>query len=146
MSKRIISSLFILIITPIILYLMYPTDETRIKKLLEEGRNAIEQEDLDQVMAKVSYNYQDEYGLTYLSMKEQMKKLFQQMNDIKVEYENLEIKVHEQTASAEMDLRVIAQVGTDTGYVFGDYPNPEHLMLILQKERTKWYVINIKGI
>jgi hypothetical protein len=146
MSKRTILHLFILIITPIILYLMYPSDETRIKKLLKEGITAIEQEDLDQVMAKVSFNYRDEYGLTYLSVKEHMNKLFQQMNGIKVEYENLEIKVHEQTASAEMDLRVVAQVGTDTGYVFGDYPNPEHLMLILQKERAKWYVINIKGI
>ena len=145
MSKKTIILLFILILTPVILYLVWPSDEARIKKLLKEGINAIEQEDLEHVMSKVSFNYRDDYGLTYLSIKEYMKKIFQQMNEISVEYENLAIKVHEKTASAEMDVRVVAQVGTDKGYVFGDYPNPEHIMLTLQKDRTQWYVIKTEG-
>ena len=47
---------------------------------------------------------------------------------------------------AEMDVRVVAQVGIDTGYVFGDYPKPEHLKFTLQKERTKWHVIKTDGL
>ena len=146
MSKKTIISLLILILNLGIFYLVWPSDEARIKKLLKEGISAIEQEDLEHVMSGVSFNYRDDYGLTYLSIKEHMKKIFQQMNEIKVEFENLEIKVHEKTASAEIDVRVVAQVGTDTGYVFGDQPHPEHLMLTLQKEKTKWYVIKTEGL
>ena len=146
MSKKTITLLFIVVLAPVILYLLWPSDEARIKKLLKEGTEAVEQEDLENVMSKVSFNYRDDYGLTYLYIKEYMKKYFQQMSEINVEYENLRIEVHEKTASAEMDVRVVAQIGTDKGYVFGDYPNPEHLTFTLQKERTTWYVIKTEGL
>ncbi len=146
MSKKLTILLFVLIVTPVILYLVWPSDEARIRKLLKEGINAIEQEDLEHVMSKVSFNYRDDYGLTYLSIKEYMLKIFQQMNNIKIECENLDLMVHGKTASAEMKVRVVAQVGTDTGYVFGDFPNPKHLMIALQKEKTKWYVIKTEGL
>ena len=94
MSKKTIALLFILIITPLIIYLLWPSDESRIKKLFKEGSQAIEKEDLETVMSKVSFNYRDEYGFTYLYLKEIMKTLFKQMDDIKVEYENIEIIPH----------------------------------------------------
>jgi hypothetical protein len=146
MSKKTTLLLFVLILTPAVLYLVWPSDEARIKKLLKEGINAIEQENLERVMSKVSFNYRDDYGLTYLHVKEYMKKMFWQMDNIKIEYENLEINIHEKTASAEMDVRVAAQIGTDAGYVLGDYPTPEHVILTLQKEQTKWYVIKTEGL
>jgi hypothetical protein len=145
MSRKIIL-LFALMLTPVILYLMWPSDEAQIRKLVKEGIKAIEQEDLAHVMSKVSFNYRDDYGLAYLHVKEYMKKIFQEMNNIKIECENLAIAVHEKTASVQMDVRVVAQVGTDTGYVLGDLPNPEHLMLTLQEERNKWYVIKTEGL
>jgi len=146
MSKKTTLLLFVLILTPAVLYLVWPSDEARIKKLLKEGINAIEQENLERVMSKVSFNYRDDYGLTYLHIKEYMEKMFWQMDNIKIEYENLEINIREKTASAEMDVRVAAQIGTDTGYVLGDYPTPEHVILTLQKEQTKWYVIKTEGL
>lgn len=146
MSKKAIILLFILFLTPVILYLMWPSDEARIKKLLKDGINDVEQENLEHVMSKVSFNYRDDYGHTYLTVNEYMKKIFQQMNAINVEYENLEIRVYDKTASAEIDVRVVAQIGTDTGYVFGDYPNPGHLILTLQKEGTKWYLTKTEGL
>ena len=146
MSKKTIIFLFILILAPVIIYLLWPSDEARIKKMLKEGMSAVEQEDLENVMSKISFNYRDEYGLTYIYIKEYMKNIFRQMDEINVEYENLQIKVYENTASVAMDVRVVAQIGTDTGYVFGDYPNPEQLTLTLQKERTKWYVIKTEGL
>ena len=146
MSKKTIIFLFILILAPVIIYLLWPSDEARIKKMLKEGISAVEQEDLENVMSKVSFNYRDEYGLTYIYIKEYMQNIFRQMDEINIEYENLQIKVYENTASVEMDVRVVAQIGTDTGYVFGDYPNPEQLTLTLQKERTKWYLIKTEGL
>ncbi len=146
MSKKSIALLFLLIITPIIFYFLWPSDESRIKKLFKEGSRAIEKEDLDGVMSKVSFTYRDESGLTYLYMKQLMKSVFQHMNDIKVEYENLKINVNNKTATVEMDIRVIATIGNETGYIFGDLPKPVHLKVTLEKERTKWLVAKTEGL
>ncbi len=146
MSKKTIALLFLFILTPIILYFLWPSDESRIKKLFKEGSKAIEKEDLDTVMSKVSFNYSDEYGLTYLYLKESIKSVFKQMSDIKVEYENLNIKVNDKIAKADMDVRIIATIGNDTGYIFGDLPKPVHLKFTLEKERTKWLVTKTEGL
>jgi hypothetical protein len=146
MSKKTIIFLFILFALPVIIYLLWPSDESRIKKLFKEGSHAIEKENLDAVMSKVSFNYSDEYGLTYLYLKETMKSVFQQMNDIKIEYENLQISINKKTATADMDVRIIATIGNDTGYIMGDLPNPVHFKFTLEKERTKWLVTKTEGL
>jgi hypothetical protein len=146
MSKKTIILLFILFSLPVILYLLWPSDESRIKKLLKEGSRAIEKEDLDAVVAKVSYNYRDDYGFTYLYIRESMQRLFQKMSDSKVEYENLKITVEDNTAAAELDVRIVATFGGETGYIIGDLPNPVHLKFILAKERTKWLVTKTEGL
>ncbi|MEW6675331.1 MAG: hypothetical protein AB1348_04900 [Nitrospirota bacterium] len=145
-SKKSIALLLIIILAPIIIYLLWPSDEGRIKKLLKEGSKAVEREDLDDVMSRVSFNYRDDYGFTYLYIKEYMKKVFEQMSDIRVEYENLKIKVNKATATADMDVRIIATIGNDTGYVIGDVAKPIHLRFTLEKERVKWLVTKTEGL
>jgi len=146
MSKKTIAIIFLLLLTPVILYLLWPSDESRIKKLFKEGSAAIEKEDLETVMSKVSFNYQDEYGFNYLYIKETMKHVFQQMSDIKVEYENLRINVTDKTATADMDVMVLATISGSTGYVLGDLAKPAHLKFTLEKERSKWSVIKTEGL
>jgi hypothetical protein len=130
----------------VLIYLLWPSDESRIKKLFKEGSQAIEKEDLDGVMSKVSFNYHDEYGMNYLYIKESMKSVFQQMNDIKIEYENLKIKVNKKNATADVDVRILATIGNDTGYIFGDLAKPVHLTFTLEKERAKWLVTKTEGL
>lgn len=146
MSKKSIVLLLLIILIPLILYFLWPSDESRIKKLFKEGSQAIEKEDLDAVMSKVSFNYRDEHGLTYLYMKNSMRSVFQQMDDIKIEYENLKIKVNDSNATAEMDVSVIATMGNETGYIVGDAAKPVHLKFTLNKERTKWLITNTEGM
>jgi len=143
--KKSIALIFFLL-APIIIYLLWPSDESRIKKLFREGARAIEKEELDAVMSKVSFNYSDEYGLTYLYIKGMMKSFFQRMDAIDIEYEDLKINVNDKNATAEMDVRIIATIGSETGYILGDLPNPVHLKLTLEKERTKWLVTKSEGL
>jgi hypothetical protein len=145
-SKKTIVFLVILIVTPIIIYLLWPSDESRIKKLFKEGSHAVEKKDLETVMSKVSFNYRDDYGFAYLYIKESMKYVFQQMKDIKVEYENLKIDIKDNIATADIDIRVLATIGNDTGYVFGDLPKPAHMKFTLEKERAKWLVTKADGL
>jgi len=146
LSKKSIVLLFLLIAVPVIIYFLWPSDESRIKKLFREGSVAIEKKDIDAVMSKVSFNYRDEYGFTYLYIKETMKHLFLKMSDIKIEYENLHINIADKTATVDMDVRIIATIGNDTGYILGDLPKPVHLKFTLEKERTKWLVTKTDGL
>lgn len=146
MSKKSIALLVLIILIPITIYLLWPTDESRIKKLFKEGSQSIEKKDIDGVMSKVSFNYRDEYGLTYLYIKEYMKRFFHQMSDIKIEYENVTINIKERTATAYMDVRVIATIGNDTGYILGDLPRPVHVTFTLEKEKVRWLIVKTEGL
>jgi hypothetical protein len=145
MSKKTIGFIFLIIILPVVVYLLVPSDASRIKKLFKEGAKAVEREDIDTVMSNVSFNYRDEYGFTYLYIKESMKSVFQQWGDTKIEYENLKIDIKGKNAVADMDVRVTASIGDNTGYVIGDLTKPVHLRFTLEKERTKWLVTKAEG-
>ena len=146
MSKKSAILIFLLIISPVLIYFLWPSDEARIKKLIKEGAEAIEKKEIDKVMAKVSFNYQDEKGITYILIKKILESQFKTMSGIKIEYENLKIEVKEKLATAEFDLLVIATIGDQTGYIIGDLKTPARIKLFLEKERATWLVIKIEGI
>ena len=145
MRKKGTASLLLFSVSILAAYLLWPSDESRIRKLFKEGARAVESGDLEGVMAKVSFNYRDEYGMTYLSLKEMLKREFQGLSDISIEYGDLKIQVREDAATAEMDVRVIATSGNETGYIAGDIKTPLHLRFTLGKERTKWQIIGTEG-
>ncbi len=146
MSRKTVISLAVLILSPLIIYFLWPSDENRIKNLFREGAKAIEQEKIDDVMSKVSFNYSDDRGLAYITLKEGMGRVFQQMSGIKIDYEIKNITIKDRTASADLDIRVIASYGQDTGYVVGDAAKPAHMKFSLEKERTKWLVNRTDGL
>jgi len=146
LSKKTIAFISLIAVILLIIYLIWPSDESRIKKLFKEGAHAIEKEDLDSVMSRVSYNYRDEYGLTYLYLKELMKSVFKQTESIKIEYEDVRITISDDTAVTDIDVLVLATVGNNTGYILGDLSEPAHLTFTLEKERTKWLVTKTEGL
>jgi len=146
MSRKTIISLALLLLSPVIIYFLWPSDESRIKKLFREGAAAIEQEKLDDVLSKVSFNYRDDQGLTYITVKEGMKRIFQQMSGMKIEYEIKNISVNDAAATADLDIRVVASYGEDAGYVAGDAAEPAHMKFFLEKERAKWLVTKTEGL
>ena len=146
MSRKSVIVLVLLIMAPVIIYFLWPSDESRIRKLFREGAKAIEQEKIDEVMAAVSFNYTDEYGLTYLYIKEGMTRVFQRMDNIKVEYEITRLEITDAAAAAELDIRVIAREGSDTGYAVGDAARPVHMTFTLEKQRTTWLVAKTEGL
>lgn len=146
MSRKWLITLALLIITPVIVYFLWPSDESRIRKLFRDGAKAVEQEKIDTVMAAVSFNYTDEYGLNYLYIKEGMTRVFQRMEGITVEYEITRLEIKDAAAAAELDIRVIASAGNDTGYAVGDAARPAHMKFTLEKQRTTWLVTGTEGL
>lgn len=133
--------LLVLVIAGAAAYLLWPSDEARIKKLLKEEVRAVEQEDIEGVMDGVSYNYRDEHGLSYLLLKRTLERQFTRYSDIEVEYENIEVGVNKDRAEARMDLRVIATWGQDRGYYLGDIKTPARLTLELEKSPARKWLI-----
>lgn len=146
MSKKSVILLFLLILAPIIIYFLWPSDTARIKKLVKQGAVAIEKKEIDDVMSKVSFNYQDDYGLTYALLRRVLEEQFKVMSDIKVEYENPKIEVKDNSATAELDVRVIATIENQTGIIVGGPKTPAHLKFTLAKERVKWLVTKTEGL
>ena len=136
----------LLIVVPVIVYFLWPTDEARIKKLIREGAAAIEAEKTDEVMKKVALHYQDDHGLSYPLLKKGMERLFQQMDKIQIEHDIRVIAVEGEKATADVEVRVIAAFGTDTGYIVGDAGKAQALRLHLEKERAAWLVVRTDGM
>ena len=139
-------ALLVVIALSLVAYVLWPTDEERIRRLFREGVGAAESEDLDALMSKVSFHYHDDYGLSYLTLKENLRKQFEVLSDIRVEYEVLRIQIEKKTATVEVGVRAIATMGSETGYILGDIKTPLALMVDLEKERAKWLIARIEKI
>jgi hypothetical protein len=146
MTRKSLALLILIIIIPALLSVLWSPDRARIKSLIKKGAESIEQKDIDGVMSCVSFNYRDEHGLTYLSLKESFKKFFQRYGRISIEYENLTIKVNDREAMAGLDVRVIGAVGKQTRYIAGDISDPVRVVFHLEKERLKWQFVKTSGI
>ena len=146
MSSKSVIYLAVLILSPLIIYFLWPSDESRIRKLFREGAKAIEQEKTDDVMSWVSFNYTDDKGLSYITIKQGLGRVFQQMSGIKIDYEIKNITIKDRTATATLDIRVMASYGQDTGYTVGDASKPAHMKFFLEKERAEWLVNKTEGI
>ncbi len=143
MGKRSIFLSLLLLCSALAVYLLWPSDESRIRSLFTEGAKAFESKDLEGVMSKVSYNYRDDYGMTYLSVKEFIKREIGMLSDIEVEYDGPEIRISKDRAEADLSVRVVATCGNETGYIIGTIKDPLRLRFTLEKERGKWLVVNL---
>lgn len=145
MNRKTLILIFLFIAVPPIVYFVVPTDTARIKKLIKEGGKAVEEKNIENVMGCVSPAYRDDYGLTYLYVKENFKRLFRLYSAIKVDYEKVEIGINDTKAVAELDVRVIVTSGNNAGYLVGVAAYPEHIVFHLEKERLKWLITKTEG-
>ena len=145
MGKRSIFLSLFLLCSALAVYLLWPSDESRIRSLFAEGAKAFESKDLEGVISRVSYNYRDDYGMTYLSVKNFMKREMDMLSDIEVEYDGREIRIEKDRAEAILSVRIVATSGNETGYIIGTIKDPLRLRFTLERERRKWLIIKTEG-
>jgi hypothetical protein len=146
MSKKTVILLIFLFSAPVIIYLLFPSDKSRIRKLFREGASAVEAKKTEDVMSKISFNYTDEHGLSYLYLQKVFERVFREMDDIKVQYDIKDIDISGDTATADLDVRVTVGRGQGTGYVAGDASAPLHIKFFLDKEHLKWLIVKTAGL
>ena len=138
--------LMIIVIAAIIVKFFLVSEKSRILKVINEGRAAVEAEDVEKSMSHVSLQYSDDYGIKYLIVKRILIDVFKEFDGFKVLLDNIEIEVKEDKAVASFDLRIIVTLHNQPGYLVGSTDSPAKIKVYFVKERLKWQVIKVSGI
>ncbi len=123
------------------------TDEARIKRVIYDGKAAIEKKDIEGVMEQVSRSYQDDYGLNKVAIYALFQRIFHQFDEIDIRIEEIEITINENKQGRATILTwATARTGDKTGYIAGSSEQPWKVTFTLAKEGGKWRVIKTEGI
>jgi ketosteroid isomerase-like protein len=123
------------------------TDEARIKRVIYDGKAAIEKKDIEGVMEQVSRAYQDDYGLNKVAIYALFQRVFHQFDAIDIRIEEIEITIGEnKQGRAQILTWATARTQDKTGYIVGSSEKPCQVTFTLQKERGKWRVTKTEGI
>ena len=123
------------------------SDEARIKRVINKGRAAIEQEDFEGALTHVSREYQDDYGLNKMAIAALLKRLYAQFDDINIHVGEIYIVIREAgLGEATLHTWVTARWGEEIGYIVGSAENPSRGVFTLAKEGRQWRVIKTEGV
>lgn len=150
-NYTILASLFFLCV--VAAYFIFPTDENRIRKTINVGERAVESEDIDGLMERVSYNYQDKYGNNYLFLRKRLADTFRRLDNIAIEKQYRRIVILEGRAEVELSVRVLAshrsaqvRSETDREYFMGDSLEGKTILVFLEKSMQKWLITGVDGV
>ncbi|MEK6693040.1 MAG: hypothetical protein AABY44_06405 [Nitrospirota bacterium] len=135
---------FLLALSFFLIKFVFVSEEKRIARVIEAGEKSLEAKDLEGCMKRLSYNYSDEYGLSYLQIKKFLEKFFQEFQEIEIEKEILKIEVKDDEAQASMNIRVIVTIQNQRGYLIGSSESLANIKIDLEKVRTKWLVKRVE--
>lgn len=131
---------------------LFPNDRNAISKLVEKGRVAIEQEDLETLMSIIDLGYKDELGLTYLAWKNLYAQAFEK-------YENIRIRIIEErtsvdddgqkatvTISARGEATLASTMGDPQQAAYRPVGGVDETKLIFKKTITGWKLTEAKNM
>ena len=130
----------------VVIYIFYPTDEKRVRKIISNSEEAIISEDIDKLMEFVSYNYKDDYGNSYLLLKKRMQSVFGRLDDLEIERNIIKISVKNSDAEAELSVRVSVSEGEDRVYIIGDAGMAQTIKVFFKKSPYKWLITEVEGM
>lgn len=130
-----------LVLSPIAIYLLMPSDEAQLNRLVQEAREAVEAGNVDGVMSVVSFNYKDERGMSYLLIKRLLEARMKGLTGISVEVSGLSVRSIEKAAYIEIDARASSGAGGSRSYWVGGEDHWLHISAKLGKEASgQWKV------
>jgi len=123
------------------------SDEDRIKRVIYQGKEAIEKKDIEGVMEQVSRSYRDDYGLNKVAIMALFQRVFHQFDAINIRIEEMQITISENKQGRATILTwATAREQDKTGYIVGSAERPCQIIFTLAKEGGRWRVIKTEGI
>jgi len=126
------------------------SDEAKIHRLVETGKNAVEEKSLRGVISLMSPDYHDDLGLTVESVRPMLQRLFLGVQGLRVEIrdQTLSDLTGGAEATAHLSLAVVVS-GALQGqplYLMGTPSQPARLTLTVVKEGRHWLVREVQGL
>jgi hypothetical protein len=142
--KKIAIIVAVVLIAVLVIRLAMPGDQKRIVKTILKGRDAIEQENADELMSVISLSYRDEYGMAYVPVKRLFMQLFEQFENSKIGCTFTSIEIANDTADVTCDIWWTTKIRGREYSLIGKRSSPEKLILTLAKGELAWKVISSK--
>jgi hypothetical protein len=134
--------IYLVVVRPLLI-----SDEARIRKGIEEGIQDIEAKDLAKCLRHVSLHYKDEYGLTYVGVRELLGRIFQEFDAFEVGLGDLRfLSLEKEQASLSLDLTVKVRYRGEKAYLLGSGEDANRVNMRFIKEGRRWKVIQVEGI
>ena len=127
----------------IIVIVLFPSDKKRIRKAISACEQAVINENSAALMSLISFNYSDDYGGSYLTLKKRSERLFKTYDDFEFIVDIVGITVNEGEAVADLKLSLIASAGNERGYLFGDAGSHREIRVYLGKEKFGWVIVRL---
>jgi hypothetical protein len=135
---------FALVVAAIIIAIVvFPSDKKRIRKAIRTCEQAVVNENSEALMSLISFNYSDDYGGSYLTLKKRSERLFKTYDDFDFIVDIVGITVNEGDAVADLKLSLIASEGNERGYLFGDAGSHQEIKVYFEKEKFGWTIIRL---
>lgn len=131
-------------------YLIYRSctqeDEGRLRAIIQEMAAAAEAQDLSAFMNHFSNQYQDRHGNSYFVILQLVKRVFEEVDELKVKVEDLNVVVAGDEAYVTLSVMTEARRQGRILHPFGREDRPEQPRITFQKERLDWKIIRVEGV
>ena len=124
---------------------LFPSDKKNIRKVVGAVEQAVVHEDGKALMEQVSFNYADDYGGSYLMLKQRAENLFNIHDDFDVIAEITGIEIIEGKAIVDLNVSLIASNGTNRGYLIGDAGSHRGINVFFEKAKLKWFITRLEA-
>lgn len=123
------------------------SDEAKIRKGIEKGIQGIEAKDLTKCLRHVSLHYKDEYGLTYVGVRELLGRVFREFDAFEIGLGDLRfLSLEKEEASVSLDLKVKVRYRGEKAYLLGSGKDANRVKIRFIKEGRRWKVIQVEGV
>ena len=141
MRKGIIIVIVLIIATIIAITVREPTEEEKIRSVIRQVREGIEQEKLSQVMSVFSNNYSDDEGSSFDSIKGILMRQFLKTEPVTIQLSPLHITTEVTSAQVEFEAAILDGQNVS---IF-TLPNEADVLSFtvdLRKEEENWRIVS----
>jgi len=127
------------------------TDEAKILRVIDEGRQAIEGKSLRGAMAVLAPDYHDNLGFTAQSVRPMLQRLFFSFEGLRIDVRSRSLPVivpagESRTATVTLAVAVSGAVQGQPVYLMGTPSAPVEVTVALTQDGRKWLISEVDGL
>jgi hypothetical protein len=145
MKKKFLLAIAV-VVALLLVWLLYPTEERRLKNDIKQLRKAVENESIEKVGAYIDVQYRDNNELTRDELIEAIDRFFAEVDSISVQMKGLKVIIDSTTddntvfASCSLGVRVLARYGGERVLAFGGIVKPGSVKARMKKTEDTYEV------